>query len=101
MQPGWTSTTSNGWPKPLLLVEGVKSGKGGDGRHGRSQSLGAPSSHGRGRSVTRGQGGRGEQGEQDTLEGDGMGVERRRLEAEADTMFTEARLKALWAELGL
>lgn len=101
MQPGWSATTSTGWPRPLLLVEGAKGAKSGELRHARSQSVGAPSSRGRGESAFRARGERGELGERDEVEGDGMVAERRRYEAEADTIFTEARLKSLWAELGL
>lgn len=104
MQPGWSATTSTGWPRPLLLVEGVKGAKSGELRHARSRLVGAPSSRGRGASASRARGERGElgeRGERDEVEGDGMGAERRRYEAEADTIFTEARLKSLWAELGL
>ena len=101
VQPGWSATTSTGWPRPLLLVEGVKGAKSGELRHARSRLVGAPSSRGRGASASRARGERGELGERDEVEGDGMGAERRRYEAEADTIFTEARLKSLWAELGL
>lgn len=86
------SSGAGGGLKPLLLCDKVA----GQGDASRQAIIIWPSSP-----RARGRPARAAQREQEELERDGAGAERRRYEAEADTMFSEARFRALLVELGI